>query len=134
MFIISLMCIFTLLAQAATLPQSSTGLYRGWYTNSQGQLCLDLNVSQNMATFSFYSWPGTSLANGDYSMSVGYKTNGKITLRGIEWTNKPYGWEFVDLVGQISDGIFSGNVYWGSDATRQDKGKKIGKFSVIKIV
>jgi len=116
------MCIFTLLAQAATLPQSSTGLYRGWYTNSQGQLCLDLNVSQNMATFSFYS------------MSVGYKTNGKITLRGIEWTNKPYGWEFVDLVGQISDGIFSGNVYWGSDATRQDKGKKIGKFSVIKIV
>jgi hypothetical protein len=122
MFIISLMCIFTLLAQAATLPQSSTGLYRGWYTNSQGQLCLDLNVSQNMATFSFYS------------MSVGYKTNGKITLRGIEWTNKPYGWEFVDLVGQISDGIFSGNVYWGSDATRQDKGKKIGKFSVIKIV
>ena len=87
------------------------GSYEGWYYASQGQTGLTLTVeADGTGVFEFYNMPGkTNAKNGSYTIKVSV-TNNDFRIVGDNWIDKPSGYSFVSLEGELSGGLFTGNV------------------------
>lgn len=93
------------------------GTYRGWYYATQGHTGLTLKIYKNSsneyeATFNFYSVPENSrVPSGEYLCDVYYnESNDSFYIEGKEWTDRPSGYSFVDLDGELDSTTYIGEV------------------------
>ncbi len=87
------------------------GTYEGWYYAAQGQTGLTLTINADgTGVFDFYNMPGRSNAkDGVYSVKVS-RTEKGYGVEGVEWIDRPSGYNFVSFDGSLSGGVYSGNV------------------------
>lgn len=66
------------------------------------------------ASFEFYGLPGRAKsASGKYFMTVDFDVSKNIyLLHGYEWADRPGGYIFVDLKGDLDNKVFSGDVLY----------------------
>ena len=92
------------------------GTYKGSYFTRQVERGMTLNVFQDTdgtfkATWDFYNLPGkNNTKHGMTKCKVSYDVNSKsYTIQSYEWINKPEGYVFMTLTGQLNGNILSGN-------------------------
>ena len=87
------------------------GTYEGWYYAAQGQTGLTLTVNADgTGVFDFYNMPGKSNAkDGVYSVKV-FRTENGYGVEGVEWIDRPSGYNFVSFDGSLNGGVYSGYV------------------------
>lgn len=87
------------------------GTYEGWYYATQGQTGLTLTINADgTGVFDFYNMPGKSNAkDGVYSVKVS-RTEEGYGVEGVEWIDRPSGYNFVTFDGSLSGGVYSGTV------------------------
>lgn len=89
------------------------GTHYGFYYARQGQTGLTLTVYEEddcyKALFDFYNLPGHNNAEpGSYYMNVRFNYEALFVLEATEWIEKPTTYDFVNLKGDLTSGVFSG--------------------------
>lgn len=102
-----------------------TGKWVGTYVASQGETALTLTVVGNdfenlTAIFNFGPIPNNpKVPTGSYQMSGKYDPyTGQLSLKGVEWINKPSGYVMLNLTGRIDNGTYMGSK-WNFKLTHQ---------------
>ena len=103
----------------------AVGVYEGTYVNNTATVGLTLTIAKDQgeyrALFDFHNLPGQSSSKeGKYYMHVDYSyMNDTYTLKGYEWIDRPDRYSYANLVGTITDGIFSGSSPTKFQVTRE---------------
>lgn len=113
----------TVCSFAASNPMTEVlGTYEGYYYASQGQTGVTLTVYKDgndvKAIFEFYNLPNRSNAKeGSFYMDVSMNDNGTYYFKGVEWIDRPSGYNMVNVNAGLNGYVLSGNLTMGSSYT-----------------
>jgi hypothetical protein len=115
-----------------TILSKLPGKWEGTYTTNQelqgsNEMNLNIQKSTDGNYWAEFKFKTSDSMSGSYKMNISYDSvSNSIVFTGNEWTDKPIGFEMINLYGSILDNSLKGTCYLKDGKTY------IGNFSVVK--